>query len=226
MPITIAIDGPASSGKGTVARSVAQALDYAYVDTGAMYRAVALKALERGVPTDSPDAVADVAGALDFAFSWQNGALQVSVDGTDVSRAIRAEHIGQAASDVAVFPAVRAALLALQRELGARGGVVMDGRDIGTVVLPEAELKVFLDAGVDERARRRHAELVARMGPSAPPFTAVRDELRKRDAQDRGRAAAPLRQADDAIYLDSTQLSPDEVCEQVVALAEQRGARA
>jgi cytidylate kinase len=225
MPITIAIDGPASSGKGTIARQVAQRLGYAYVDTGAMYRAVALKALESGIPWSESDRVAQLAAGLDFGFTWAGGDLQIAVDGRDISRDIRQEHIGRGASDVAVHPPVRAALLERQRSLGARGGVVMDGRDIGTVVLPEAQLKVFLDASLQERARRRHGELVARLGPAAPSLDEVETELRARDAQDRGRKTAPLRQAEDAVYVDSTRLSPREVCAQVVELAESRGAR-
>lgn len=225
MPITIAIDGPASSGKGTIARRVAQRLGYAYVDTGAMYRAVALKAMESGIPWTEADRVAKLAARLSFGFTWEGGDLQIAVDGENVSRAIRQEHIGRGASDVAVHPPVREALLERQRSLGARGGVVMDGRDIGTVVLPEAQLKVFLDASLEERARRRHGELVARLGPAAPTLHEVETELRSRDAQDRGRETAPLRQADDAVYVDSTHLSPTEVCAQLVELAERRGAR-
>ncbi|HMV67426.1 MAG TPA: (d)CMP kinase, partial [Myxococcota bacterium] len=162
MGITIAVDGPASSGKGTVARAVARALGYAYVDTGAMYRSVALVASRRGVGWDDEPALADLAAGLSFRFGWDGARLRVEVDGEDVTAAIRADTFGTGASRVSRLPRVRAALLDLQRALGAAGGVVMDGRDIGTVVLPAADLKVYLDADVHERARRRHAEIVGR----------------------------------------------------------------
>lgn len=223
MTITIAIDGPASSGKGTVARSVAQALGYSYVDTGAMYRAVALTAREAGVPWDAPVALAELASGLEFSFHWSDGLLRTCIGTRDISKAIRDEAVGKGASDVAVFPAVRTALLHRQQALGARGGVVMDGRDIGTVVLPNAELKVFLDAGVEERARRRHGELVSRLGNDAPSFASVLEELRARDAQDRGRKSAPLKAAADAVYVDSTARTPEDVSALVVSLARARG---
>lgn len=221
--ICIAIDGPASSGKGTVARRVARALDYQYVDTGAMYRSVGLVALERGVALDDGPALGALASGLRFGFAWTLDGLRVLLDGRDVSTSIRAERVGNAASAVAVQPEVRAALLDLQRGLGADGGVVMDGRDIGTVILPGAELKVYLDASLDERARRRHQELLER-GVDVS-YDAVREELRLRDAQDSGRAVAPLCAADDAVVLDSTRLSPDAVVDAVLDLAAARGAR-
>ncbi len=218
--ICIAIDGPASSGKGTVARMVARALGYAYVDTGAMYRAVALVALERGVALQDADAVAEVASSLDFRFGWDGENLRLFVDGRDLSEAIRAEQVGRSASDVAVHPPVRAALLARQRALGRAGGVVMDGRDIGTVVLPEAQLKIFLDATPEERARRRTKDLLAR-GMAADEAETLR-EIRARDAQDSTRAAAPLRAASDAVVLDSTGRSAEQMAEKIEALARQR----
>ncbi len=221
--ICIAIDGPASSGKGTVARAVARDLGYAYVDTGAMYRAVGLLALERGVRLDDAAALGELATRLRFQFTWAGDRLQIAVGDRDVTRRIRSERVGNAASAVAVVPAVRAALLDLQRQLGVGGGVVMDGRDIGTVILPDAELKVYLDASVDERARRRHAELSAR--GEGVTLDTVRAELVARDAQDSGRAVAPLRAAEDAVTVDSTALSPRQVVARVVALARERGAK-
>jgi cytidylate kinase len=214
--LTIAVDGPASSGKGTVARRVAEALGYAYVDTGAMYRSVGLAALRAGVdPTDAAATTA-IAAALHFGFDWHKGQLRILVDRDDWTQAIRNEQVGKAASAVAVHPGVRAALLQTQRDLGAGGGVVMDGRDIGTVVLPDADLKIFLDASLDERARRRHAEL------PGTTFQQVRAELAARDAQDSGRATAPLRQADDAVRIDTTGHTIDEVVAQVLALVDAR----
>lgn len=218
VPIAIAIDGPASSGKGTVARFVAARLGYSYVDTGTLYRGVGLRVLRAGGDPADADAATGVAGALRFAFDWRDGSLHVAIDGQDETANIRGESVGRAASAVAVHPGVRAALLQVQRELGARGGVVMDGRDIGTVVLPDAELKIYLDASLDERARRRHAE-----APGVP-LTTVRDQLAARDAQDSGRATAPLRVADDAEYVDTTGRSVEEVVQQVIALARERGA--
>lgn len=214
--ITIAVDGPGSSGKGTVARRVATALGYQFVDTGAMYRTVGLYCLRDGVDVRDEAGATAVARGLRFHFAFRDGALRVEADGVDVTDAIRAEAVGLAASAVAVHPGVRGALLGLQRALGAGGGVVMDGRDIGTVILPHAELKVYLDASADERARRRwlqHPE---------QDFATVREELVARDAQDAGRATAPLRCADDAVRIDSTGLGIDEVVARIVALAHQR----
>lgn len=221
-PIAIAIDGPASSGKGTVARLVAGALGYSYVDTGAMYRCVGLLGQRRGLePSDGPGLAAMIA-KLRFQISWLDGRLQVVVDGEDLSTAIRTESVGQLASAVATLPEVRAALLELQRSLGAAGGVVMDGRDIGTVILPNAALKVFLDASAEVRAQRRQLELAQR--GVAVSAAQVLQELQARDAQDANRATAPLRAADDAVHVDSSVLTPQEVADQVVALAHQRGA--
>lgn len=218
--ICIAIDGPASSGKGTVARMVAQALDYAYIDSGAMYRTVALLATEAGIDTKDADALERVASGVDFDFRWDGDELKIVADGRDVSSDIRLEHVGRGASDVAVLPAVRSALLGRQRALAARGGVVMDGRDIGTVVLPDAELKVFLDASVEERATRRFRELQQRAAPVE--YESLIEDIRSRDAQDRGRATAPLVQADDAVYLDTTQMSPAQAAEKIVDIARSR----
>jgi cytidylate kinase len=218
--ITIAVDGPGSSGKGTVARAVARSLGYQYVDTGAMYRAVALMADRRGVPRDDEPAVAALATALVFRFAWDGDMLRVLVDDHDVTREIRTEAAGQGASIVSALPAVRTALLDLQRGLARQGGVVMDGRDIGTVVLPDADLKIFLDADDDERARRRHEELIRRGELVA--FEQVRAELVERDARDRSRAVAPLRPAYDAILVDSTEMTIRQAVERVLALAQAR----
>jgi cytidylate kinase len=220
--IRIAIDGPGSSGKGTVAQSVAQALGYRYIDTGAMYRAVALAARRKNIGWKS-DAIGGVARAATIDFAWDGTSLRTTLEGEDVSEQIRAEEIGRGASDVASVPEVRAALLEHQRALGRRGGVVMDGRDIGTVVLPDAELKVFVDASLDERARRRALELEKR--GEQWPLERVREDLRERDRQDASRIVAPLKQAADAVYLDTTGLSPDAVRDRILALARERGAR-
>jgi cytidylate kinase len=220
--LAIAVDGPGSSGKGTVARGVARALGYQYVDTGAMYRSVALVARERDIPWSDAAAVAKLAAGLSFQFNWDGDVLRVLVDGVDVTHDIRQDDIGGGASDVSRHPQVRAALLALQRDLGHRGGVVMDGRDIGTVVLPDAGLKVFLDADLEERARRRHEELIRR--GEIISYHQVFDALQARDKQDRERPVAPLKAAEDAIYLDTSQLTIREATDLVLKLATERGA--
>ena len=221
-PICIAIDGPASSGKGTVARAVARQLGFRYIDTGAMYRAVALMARLRGVAWSDPTALATLARGLRFDFPWDGELLRVVVDGHDVTAAIRADEVSRGSSEVSAHPSVREALLGLQQALGAEGAVVMDGRDIGTVVLPAAEVKLFLDASLEERARRRHDELLRR--GEVLPFGEVRDALALRDQRDRERDVSPLRPAKDALYVDSTSLSPVEVVARILGLARERGA--
>ncbi len=215
--IRIAIDGPASSGKGTVARTVAQALGFAYVDTGAMYRSVAYLAKEQGIALDDSDALASLTDSLVFAFEWVDDQLAIIVDGRDLTASIRQEQVGRGASNVAVLPAVRTALLGRQQALAVAGGVVMEGRDIATVVLPDAELKVYLDATVEERARRRCLELEGRGTPV--PYDQLFEELKARDAQDRGREVAPLIRHPDALYIDCTTLTPDEVTNRILAHA-------
>jgi cytidylate kinase len=214
--ITIAIDGPASSGKGTVARVVAKTLGYAYIDTGAMYRSVAYAAQARGMKLGDAQALGALTTGLDFQFSWDGDALRILINGEDWSELIRTEAVGMGASDVAIHPEVRAALLDRQRALARSGGVVMDGRDIGSVVLPDADLKIYLDASVDERARRRHAELVGR--GLQVSIEDIRAEVSERDHQDRTRAEAPLIRADDAVYLDTTSLSAEASAERIVRM--------
>jgi len=215
-PLTIAVDGPGSAGKGTVARGAARTLGFQYVDTGAMYRSVALFSQRAGVRWDDEDAVAEIARNLQFSFIWDGDVLRIIVNDQDVSGLIRTAEIGKGASDVSALPAVRAALLELQRDLGARGGVVMDGRDIGTVILPDSELKVFLVASLDERARRRHEELIRR--GEVQSFDDVRSQLAYRDKQDSEREIAPLKQADDAVLVDTTQMTIPQAIEAILTL--------
>ena len=220
--IVIAIDGPASSGKGTVAKNVARTLGYAYIDTGAMYRSVALLAIEQGLAFSNAESISSLATHMDFRFHWNGNELRVEVrtrgeEWNDVTTALRAEEVGRGASDVATIPGVRAALLGLQRNLAAAGGVVMDGRDIGSVVLPNADLKVFLDANIVARAKRRHQELAQRGEMVA--YDTVLEEISSRDAQDTQRHAAPLAHAEDAMYLDTTHMSAQMAAERLVTIA-------
>ncbi len=215
-PITVAIDGPAGAGKSTVAKRVAQALGFTLVDTGAIYRAVALTAHQRGVAFDDDDGLAAVVAELEISFEFAGEINRVMVNGQDVTTAIRTPEVSLGASAVSARKVVRDGLLALQRQLAGQGGAVLEGRDIGTVVFPAAPVKVYLDAAPEERARRRHAELLAK-GGEVPDLDQVLAEVKQRDAQDMGREHAPLRPAEDAIILDSTRLTIEEV---VTAVAE------
>lgn len=213
----IAIDGPSGAGKGTVARAVAHRLGYRYVDTGAMYRAVAWKALRAGVDLDSEPAV--VALVRDAVIELEEG--RVRIDGHDVTEAIRTPEIDAATTRVARLPGVRAELVARQRALGADGGVVMEGRDIGTVVFPGADVKIFLDASPEERARRR-ARDPAHQYSRRGAVEEVAAALEARDRQDRTRPVSPLAVAADAVQIDTTGLRVEEVVERVMAVVEAR----
>ena len=212
--LIIAIDGPSGAGKGTVARAVAARLDYRHVDTGAMYRAVAWKALQEGVELQDGAAVAAVGARA--TFDLENG--RVVIDGHDVARAIRTAEMDTAAATVARHPAVREVLVRRQREMGAAGGVVMEGRDIGTVVFPDADLKVYLDASPEERARRRATD-PAHAASSGAALTDVATALAARDRSDSTRTASPLMQAPDALAIDTTGVPIDEVVERVLTAA-------
>lgn len=216
----VAIDGPAGAGKSTVTRKVAERLGYVIVDTGALYRVVALAAERAGVDFDDEAKASALAEALVAENAVQirrsaDGANQVLLRGQDVSLAIRAQNIGQGASKVSAHPGVRAALLELQRGQGREGGVVLEGRDIGTVVFPDAEAKFYLTASADVRAQRRRDELAARGTP--PSLAEVLSEVNERDRRDSTRPIAPLRQADDAKLVDSSLLSVEQVVELIVA---------
>jgi CMP/dCMP kinase len=213
--LIIAIDGPSGAGKGTVARGVAERLSYRHVDSGAMYRAVAWKALQEGVDLNDQDAALEVARRVNIFI----GDGVVSADGHDIARAIRTPEIDAAAAAVARNARVREVLIAQQREMGRDGAVVMEGRDIGTVVFPNADVKVYLDASPDERARRRAQDPAHALGQGASVGD-VATALQARDLSDRTRAASPLARADDAIEIDTTALSIEETIERVLGLVE------
>jgi cytidylate kinase len=210
--MVIAIDGPAGAGKSTVARGVADALGFTYLDSGAMYRTVALAALERGIDPDDGERLGEMAWNLDVGFNGDT----VVLDGKPVSGKIRSPEVTAASSKVSVHPQVRQAMVKRQRELIAAGNYVAEGRDIGTVVSPDAPLKVFLTASEDERARRRSRE-------TGEPVNAVRRAMGARDQRDSSRRYGALRPADDSVELDTTDLSADQVVERVVELARERG---
>jgi cytidylate kinase len=211
--LIIAIDGPSGVGKGTVSRAVARALGYRHVDTGAMYRAVAWSALRQSLPLDDEGRMARVAEDAVIEVDGE----RVLVDGIDVTRAIRTGEMDQASSTVSRLPGVRAVLVRRQRELGAGGGIVVEGRDIGTVVFPAADVKIYLDATPEERARRRASD-PAHAAARDLPLAAVVDELAVRDTRDRTRATSPLSVAADATLIDTTRLSIAEVVERVLEI--------
>ena len=217
----IAIDGPAASGKSTVAAALARKLGYLYFDTGVMYRAATWAALERGLAISDEAAVTALAESLQIDVKppsiQDTRQYDVLCDGVDVTWAIRSPEVDANVSPVSTYPGVRAALTAQQRRIGLRGNVVMVGRDIGTVVLPEAPLKIYLDASAEERARRRYLEVQAR-GDQSQTYESILDNVQHRDAIDSGRATAPLKAAPDAVVIDSTGLSVDEVVARVEQL--------
>lgn len=219
----IAIDGPAASGKSTVAKTVAERLGLHYLDTGAMYRAVALAALERGIGLDDEDALTALGRSLEIRFEYEPGACvptRVLADGRDVTAGIRAPAVDAAVSAVARVAGVRDAMVGLQRRTAADAGdAVVEGRDIGTVVFPSAEVKVFLTASPEERARRRHDD--RRRAGHGSGVSEVLEELARRDALDSARETSPLAVAEDAVVLDTTGLTADEVAARVVSLAEE-----
>jgi cytidylate kinase len=223
--LIIAIDGPVGSGKSTLARRVAALMGYIYIDTGAMYRAVAIKALRRGVSLDAGNELDALASDTRIDLGQLNGTQQVFLDGEDVTNAIRSPEVSQAASKVAVVAGVRRVLVAEQRRAGEQGGVVMEGRDIGSVVFPDAQLKIFLTASPEIRAERRWREHEQK--GDAIDLARTLEEIHERDGRDRERSTSPLVRAPDAVVVDSTAMEPEEVARLVVMLAnDQAGERA
>ena len=218
MGINIALDGPSGAGKSTIAKLAAKRLGYVYVDTGAMYRSIAYNAISRGTDVNDEAAVAATLDGLKLELKYIDGAQAVLVNGEDVSDKIRTPEVSMGASAVAKQPAVRAFLLETQRSIAAANDIIMDGRDIGTVVLPDAQVKLFLTADAEERARRRFKELQEKGDPST--FEEVLADINQRDYNDSHREIAPLKQAEDAVLLDSTDLTIDQVVDEIVKAAE------
>lgn len=219
--INIAIDGPAGAGKSTIAKLVAGLLGYIYIDTGAMYRAITLKVLDKGLDMEDEDGIGRMVQETDIELKYnEEGTQIIFLDGQNVSEAIRSPRVTQKVSQISQIAVVRTELVELQKRLARKGGVVMDGRDIGTYVLPEAECKIFLTASVEERAKRRHDELILK-GVDVE-YTQLKEEIALRDKMDSEREFAPLRQADNAICIDSTGMNIQQVTEKIISLAESK----
>ena len=219
----IAIDGPAGTGKSSATKRLAEALQFVHVDTGALYRSIALLLIERGIdpPDRSPELAIELARSAHLEFrrdGRKNPANRILVDGRDVTGLIRTPEVSMAASAVSAIPGVRASLLGLQRRMGCRGRAILEGRDIGTVVFPDADVKFFLTANLDERAKRRLAELEA-SGADAPSFEELKSQIELRDRGDSTRAVAPLKRAQDAIAIDTSPLTLDQVVSEMERLA-------
>jgi cytidylate kinase len=213
--LVIAIDGPSGAGKSTLAKRLAKELEFIYLDTGAMYRALALKVLRRSMDLADDARLAELVRTTEIDLKEEDGRLAVLLDGEDVASQIRTPEVSQMASKVSALRMVRTRMLELQREVGRRGSVVAEGRDIGTVIFPEAEVKIFLDASIAERARRRWQEL--RASGRLVDLHETQREIEERDRRDSGRDVAPLRQAEDALLIDSSAVSADEVAAMVLA---------
>jgi cytidylate kinase len=214
--LTIAIDGPSGAGKSTVAKSLAKRLGYVYIDTGAMYRSVALKVKEKGISPVDRSALKELASSLHITFATEGDQTHVFCDGEDITSAIRTPEISRLASSISKQKEVRKSLVQFQRKMGAEGGVVLEGRDIGTVVFPKAEVKFYLDAESDERVRRRYDEMIQK-GMNVD-FRETKEALVKRDHDDIHRTHSPLKKAKDALWIDSTHRSVMEVVEEMVSI--------
>lgn len=218
--LIVAIDGPAGAGKSTVAQIVAQQLKYTYIDTGAMYRAVTWQVMQNDVDASDAEAVQKIVCAMQIGLQYVNGKMRVTANDIDITEEIRLPEVSRVVSEVAKLAVVRTAMLTLQRQMALQGGVVMDGRDIGTHVLPNADLKIFLTASIEERALRRWREL-AEKGVNVD-LKALQEEIYSRDKTDSERTVAPLVQAKDAILLDTTELSIDGAVNAILRLCEER----
>ena len=220
MGTIITVDGPSGAGKGTLCYALAEKLGYALLDSGAIYRVTALAALQRKTDLTNESALAELARHLDIQFIPQNGEVNILLAGMNVSHLIRTQEVADAASKVAVFPEVRSALLQLQQDFSKNDGLIADGRDMGTVVFPNAQVKLFLDASAEERAKRRYKQLQNK-GINGN-FEQILAEIKERDFRDRNREVAPLKPAYDALLLDSTTLSIGEVIDQALAYIQEK----
>ncbi len=217
----IAIDGPAGAGKSTIARAAAEKLGFIYVDTGAMYRAMALYFLRQGIGPEEEDRIASACREVDISIRYEDGVQQVMLNGEDVSGLIRDEAVGEMASATSVYLPVREKLVDLQKQLASRADVVMDGRDIGTCVLPSAQVKIYLTASVEERARRRYLQL--REKGETADLESIRENIRQRDDRDTHREYSPLIRAEDAVLVDSSELTIPQVIERILGIAARKG---
>jgi CMP/dCMP kinase len=213
--LVITIDGPAGAGKSTVSKTLARKLDYVYLDTGALYRALAYKTLKLKISLDEVSALADLCSSTTVVLKNINGQMKVYVDGENVEEKIRTEEVGLAASKISTFAVIRERLLNLQREAGAKGGIVAEGRDMGSVVFPHADYKFYLDANLEERIKRRYKELLEKS--ASVDYKSIQKDMFARDKQDKQREIAPLKAPDDAIIIDSDNLSVPEVVEKIIS---------
>ncbi len=214
MANSIAIDGPAGAGKSTIAKNIAKQLNFIYVDTGAMYRAMAVFFLDNGINTDSEIDIEDACKKVSISITYENGIQQIILNSTNITCRLRTEEVGNTASKTAVYPAVRKKLVEIQQELAKTTDVVMDGRDIGTCVLPNATCKIYLTASVETRADRRFKELQAK-GVEAD-IEEIKADIAERDYRDMNRDVSPLKQAEDAVLVDSSNMNIDEVTEEII----------
>lgn len=217
---SIAIDGPAGAGKSSIAKALSKRLGYIYIDTGAMYRAVALFFVENDVSDGTDSRIESLLDKLEISIKYEDGAQKVILNGEDVTDKLRLEEIGKLASKFSAIGSVREKLVALQRKLAQKENVVMDGRDIGTVVLPNADLKIYLSASSKVRAKRRYLELLEK-GQTDLDINEIEDEIIKRDEADMNREISPLKQADDAYYLDSSDMTLEEVVSKILSMVKE-----
>ena len=222
MSYSIAIDGPAGAGKSTIARAVAKDLSFIYADTGAMYRAMAYYFLQQGIKEDETDKIKDACQHADVSITYKGGEQKVMLNGEDVTPFIRSEAVGNMASKSSPVPEVRAKLTQLQKDLAARENVVMDGRDIGTCVLPDAQVKVYLTASTHTRALRRYKELLEK-GQTNADMKKIEADIEERDYRDMHREISPLRQAEDAVLVDSSDMTIEEVVKTILSLVKENG---
>lgn len=222
MSINIAIDGPAGAGKSTIAKKLAQELGYVYVDTGAMYRAMAYYFLQQGIDKTDEAAINAAVDGADVTIRYVDGAQQVLLNGEDVTGSLRSEQVGNMASNTSVYPAVRVKLVALQQKLAQTTDVIMDGRDIGTCVLPDAQVKIYLTASVGTRAKRRYDELVEK--GEQPDLAKIEADIEERDYRDMHREMSPLRQADDAVLVDSSEMNIEQVVSAILEIVKEKQA--